>query len=248
MRYLSKTTRTALLAAIWTIATSGVAFAVSFDTPDSAVNPQSGAIETADPVWDGTNQDIAYVVQPGDVGRAQIYSVSDDPADDLAPKIAIGPGGDSWVVWWRDGTEAQIVVRKRTFAGNTWGDERLVSDPGEDSRKPSIVHDGTAVWVGYEFTDGAEISIGVLLVIDEPDPIGIRAVVGTTDFSGDRDVKVSAQQGNLWATWVDDEQYVGWAEYDYQGGTWNLPGLESYAADTVDDARDRVRAIVLGND
>ena len=43
-------------------------------------------------------------------------------------------------------------------------------------------------------------------------------------------------------TWVEDGDEVGWSEYDGGTGAWSLPGYESYAFDSVQDARDRIRS------
>lgn len=40
---------------------------------------------------------------------------------------------------------------------------------------------------------------------------------------------------------------VGWSEYDYTGESWSTASYESYAEDTVADARSRIRSTVLGN-
>jgi len=53
------------------------------ESPDASLNPQSGVIEIADPIWAGDNYDIRFVVAPGE--RAEISDVSIDPADDLRP-------------------------------------------------------------------------------------------------------------------------------------------------------------------
>jgi len=215
------------------------------DPPDSEVNLESGNIETVDPFLDGTNQDIRYVIDRGMILNPKITTIADDALDDRHPQLTISQDGDAWVVWWRDDTTDGILVRKRDFATGSWDNERLLSESTESSRNPAMVYDGVNPWVAFEFDDGMETGIGVSMVIDDPDPISIRADVAGTDFAGNVDVMIQAETGKLWVTWVDSSSDVGWAEYDYTSETWGLPSYESYANDTVLDARGRIRTAVL---
>lgn len=217
------------------------------DTPDSEVNPESGDIETADPFLDGTNQDLRYVIDHGIVVEQDITTIADDALDDRHPQLTISEDGDAWVVWWRDDSTDEVLVRKRDYSTGSWGNERLVSESAESSRNPAIVHDGNNAWVAFEFDDGADTSIGVAMVIDDPDPIGIRIDVAGTDFTGDVDVMIQAETGKLWVTWVDSSTHVGWVEYDYTLESWSGVSVESYANDTVVDARGRIRTEVLAD-
>ena len=214
------------------------------DPPASAVNPQSGDIEIADPTWSGTSRDIDYVVDAGNGQWPEVYSVTDNPLDDLRPRLVIASTGDAWVAWWRDDSTDRVLIRKRNLSDGSWDNERVLSDSGENSRNPAIAHDGTDAWVAYEFDDQTSTGIAVGIVVDEPDPVGIRTVLATSEYSGAIGVTIHAAQGHLWTTWVDSATAVAWAEYDYASDTWGLPAFESYAQDTVEDALDRIRSAV----
>jgi hypothetical protein len=221
-----------------------VGVVLASDPPDSAINPKSNNIEIADPVWAGSNQDIDYVVNTG--SALQTQTVTDHSLDDREPRLVIASNGDAWVTWWRDDTEDKILIRKRHYSDGSWNDERVLSSSGESSHGSVIADDGSDRWVAYVFGNGTNASIAVSLVIDEPDPIGIRAVVATTTHS-DPDVTIDAESGNLWVSWVDSSADVGWVEYDYTAESWSGASYESYAQDSVKHARDRIRDHVLGN-
>ena len=227
------------------LAAAGPMALESEDPPDSEVNRESGNIETVDPFLDGTNQDIRYVIDRGMVLNPKITTIADDSLDDRHPQLAISQDGDSWVVWWRDGTTDEVLIRKRDFATGSWESERRLSESTESSRNPAMAHDGVNPWVAFEFDNGTETDIGVSIIVDDPDPIGIRADVAGTDFSGNVDVMIQAETGNLWVTWVDSSTHVGWVEYDYTLESWSAVSVESYANDTVVDARGRIRTAVL---
>ena len=238
-----KPTIATVLAAFLLVAVANVT-ASEFDTPNSSVNPATGNIETADPVWSGSSRNVHYVTDPGDGSSPDVFVISDHEEDDLSPKLVIADNGNAWVTWWRDGVVDQVLVRKRD--GGTWGGERLLSESDEDSRRPVLAHDGTTTWVAYELDVEGQTGIAVGLVIDEPDPIGIRLLLGQTDFGGSREITIRAEDAHLWVTWVDSSTEVAWVEYDDTAGSWGLPAYESYVNDTPRDARTRIRATVLG--
>jgi hypothetical protein len=214
--------------------------AFATDPPSSATNPQSGQIETADPVWSGSNYDIRYVVHSGVQSSPDIETVSSDPLDDRRPRLAHASTGDAWVSWWRDDDTDRVLVRKRNYATGTWLSERTVSDTEENSRNPFVVHDGSQTWVVYEEQGIPDTDIVVSVITDEPDPIEIQTVA-TTENSGAVDVMAHVDSGRLWITWVDSNTDVGWSEYDDASDTWSLPAYESYASDDVTAARARIR-------
>lgn len=225
------------------IAVSGLALAS--DPPDSAVNPQSGNIEIVDPVWAATNQDINYVINGGPIRN--IETAADDPLDDRNPRMVIASNGDAWITWWRDDDTDAVLVRRRHYSDGTWDNERVLSSGTESSRNPAIADDGTDRWVAYEFDDGNETTIAVSLIIDEPDPISVRTALANTSYTESRDVLIHVESGNLWVTWIHSSTDVGWVEYDDGSESWSTAGYESYAQDSVVDARDRVRNAVVAN-
>ena len=224
-----------LVAGSWTLA----------DSPASAVNPQNNAIEIADPTWTGTNLDIDYVIDSGNGEWPDVISVTDNPLNDNRPQLALAANGDARVVWWRDDTIDLVLVRKRHFSDESWDAERVLSDPANSSRNPMIAYDGTNAWVAYEFDDGSKTGIGVTIIVDDPDPVGLPVVIGDCEFAGSVNVAIHASGGHLWTTWVDSASDVAWAEYDYASETWSLPSFEPYAQDSIRDALERVLGHVV---
>ncbi len=214
------------------------------DAPDSEVNPQTGNIETADATANTSDLDVRITIDDGS-GNNVVTFLSTHADDDRRPRIAIEDDGDVWVVWWRDSATDEIVFRRRPH-GSTWDAEEVISESGESSRNPSIVRDGSDVFVAYEYDSGSDTAIALLKDEWAPDPFGLRLTLDTTSYSGDVDVLLFSESGNVWVTWVDSASDVAWSEYDAATDSWSLTTLESYSADTVEDARGRIRTTVLG--
>jgi hypothetical protein len=162
----------------------------------------------------------------------------------------IADNGDAWVAWWRDGQSDTVLVRKRDHSTGNWNSELQLSDEEagggfREARHPTITHDGTRLWVAYEVIDAEDIVIVTHAVIDDPDPITAAFEVARTGYSGSNTVLVRSEAGRVWVTWVDSASDVGWSAYDHASGSWNAASYESYATDTVDDARSRIRTAVL---
>ncbi len=217
------------------------------DPPASLLNPVTGHIEIADTVWSGADNNVRHVVNPGGGQPLQVTTLTTNAADDLAPRIAASPSGSVWVTWYRTVTPAQIVSRKRSAANNTWAAEKLISDAGEDSRAPSIAHDGAGPWWAWLVSANGQTQIAVTGGGDTPDPEPTRSIVGTTSFAGTVDPVILYESAHLWITWVDSASNVGWVTYDYTQHAWSGVGHESYGNDSVTAARARIRTQVLGN-
>jgi len=215
------------------------------DPPDSKVNPGSGDIETVDSVWNGSRYDIRFTADDGSQPPSSEW-LTDHADDDHGPRINIESGNNTWVTWWREGALDTVWVRKLDYSTKSWGSTRRISNSNESSREPEIVRDGDDTWVVFEFDDGSDTAIGVLSIVDQPDPIGVRSEISATDYSGIVDAMIHADSSHLWVTWVDSADDVGWSEYDHTSETWSVPVFEDHSADSVTDARDRVREDVLG--
>jgi len=215
------------------------------DPPDSAVNPQSGFVETVDATWNQTDYDVRHVVDSGPPAKVTLLASGSE--DDRGPRIALAPNGDTFVVWWRDRVVDGILVMRRDHATDTWGTERLASDGDEDSRHPEIVHDGQTAWAAWEIDSGGGTDVAVSALPTEPSPFPGRTVLASTSYGGDVDVLIEADGGSLWVTWVDSGTQVGWSAYDAATGTWTTADYESYAEDDVPSARARIRSAVSGN-
>ena len=218
----------------------GSVFAQSVDPPDAKINPVSLEIEIADPVWSETNFDIRYVVNPG--RNATTFDLAVHPADDLRPRLAIGPNGDAWVVWWRDLATPQILLRTHDYASDTWSVEAVAGLPG---RNPDIAFDGTRAWIAYEATDSAGTVVTLDALDDTPDPVSLTSSVATTTYQGQMDLQLHVKAGRLWVTWIDSDSEIGWSLYDAATEFWGLPGYENYASQGSKQALSQIESVVL---
>ena len=226
------------------LAVVGTAYAV--DPPASLVNPRNGGIETADAFWAPGNYNVRHTISAGPGQSSTTVVLTTDAANDLDPRMVAAPGGDVWVVWWRDGAgPSRVVFRHRNFSTGVWDSERLLGEAAESGRSPRIIHDGAHPWVAFQAQVGGEISVIAQIIIDGPDPIPTRTIVGSSSFSGGPDVQIHAESGHLWIDWIDDSTFVAWSEYESATGTWSVEGHDSYAPDSVQAARARVRTAVL---
>lgn len=216
------------------------------DPPDAALNPRSGLIETVDSTFVNGALHIRHTTALRQ-DRAKVALLTNASTDDTDPRIAVAGTGDTYVTWCRTLDPPEIVVLRRTYSTQTWSTEQVVSSPGEASRHPQIVHDGTQAWIAYEFDDAAGTSVAVAGGGDSPGPWPGRTLVATTVFTGDRDLTISVESGRLWVTWVDSNSNVGWVQYDYATRTWSTSSFESYADDSVSGARGRIRTRILGS-
>src|SRR5262245_60684677 len=86
---------------------STTAFGV--DPPDARVNPVSSLIETVDAAWVGNNYNVRYTSTTTDGQQTTSYFLTTNAANDIDPRLAIAPNGDTAVVWWRDlGTDVML--------------------------------------------------------------------------------------------------------------------------------------------
>ena len=214
------------------------------DAPDAEVNPATGEIESVDTELNGVDFDLRHTVDPGQGAPGETVLLTISPDNDLRPRMTITPGGQAWVVWWRDASTNAVLCRKR--AGNgSWQPERTVSLPAQNSHHPEIAFHGTHPWIAYEFDGSGGTGIAAVGIDDTPDPFG-RTTLAVSQFAGDPDVRIHAESGHLWITWIQDGSFVGWSELDPGSQTWLPAGLESYVTDgSVAGARSRIRTQVL---
>jgi hypothetical protein len=232
------------------LAVVGTVFATTTaDPPDSRSNGITGAIETADTPWSGTNYNVRHVINPGNGNSLLITMLTSDTLNNLGARVLINPvNGDSWVAWWRDDAVDQIVVRRHLNATGTWTAARVQSTSLEGSRRPSVAFDGVRPWMAYEAdAAGGGTRLEAKVIEDDPAPFVTAKIVGTTSNTGTTDVLIQAESGRLWVSWVDSSTQVGWSRYDYGTATWGTPAYESYASDSVAAARGRIRSTVLAS-
>ena len=213
------------------------------DPPDSRLNPVNGCIQVVDATWTGASFDVRHVTNRGGGHDATVENLTTSAADDLDPKIAIGSSGDTWVVWERTGATGQVVFRTLSISSGTWSPERVLSAAGENARNPRIVHDGVTAWVAYETAGTGSFGIRAGATQDDPNPYGTLAAATTGPEAPA--LRLSAESGRVWTTWIDDAVSLGWSAYDAPSATWSVPAYEPIGADGVAAARDRVRATVL---
>jgi hypothetical protein len=217
------------------------------EIPDSELNPQSGYIESVGTVEVGGALDVRHVVDPGQGGPKVAQVLSSAVSDDRSPRISIGTGGDTWVVWWRDGAVDEILARQREYSSGTWSAESVISSPDEESRNPAIALDAGSVWVVFEIITSSGVDIGIVAsAVDDPWPFPERSILASTAFTGDVDVEIHTGSGELWASWVDSHTEVGWRDYDHASECWAPTRYESYATDSVEAARERIRSTLTG--
>jgi hypothetical protein len=208
--------------------------------PDAERNALRGRLEVVESFAVSGQQDIRHVVDPG-VGQARDATrLTSHPAPDLDPRVAIDPAGNTWVVWWRDTTIDQVLLRKYTVEFGSWNGEVPFSERTESSRHPEILHDGRHAWMVWEFDAAAGVSVAVRRG-DGPAPWPPRSVLRTTAWTGDLDASIHIDAGQLWVSWVDAADELGWSEYDEKTETWSETRFEKLGEDGVAAARERVR-------
>ncbi len=240
---LGRMTRVSLLVSIL-VAMAAVVLAVT-DPPDCAVNPFTGSIESVDSIPNGANFNIRHAVDPGTGRTKSVVLITDGANRDLQPRIAIRSSGESWVVWWRDAATDAVYYRHRSPASGVWSAETRVSNAGESSRHPEIAHDGGATWIAFEFDSGMSTAIAVAGSTDSPEPFPSRMLLAISGYKGDLDVRVRAESGLAWVTWVDEGNVVGWCRYDKASASWSLPAYEPYGIEGPDGARTRIQDKLL---
>jgi hypothetical protein len=218
--------------------------AVAGDPPDATLNPQSGQIEITGSVTLFGDDEIRHVVRGPEPA---VTFLTGNSIDDLSPKIAVAPNGNTFVVWWADETTDEVLLRRFDYTEQSWSSATVLSDSGDGSRNPAIVHDGTDTWVAFEHDLAGATGIKLGVIVDEPEPFGVFASIASTVYSGDLDLRVHSESGELWVTWVDSSDEVGWCVYDAGSGGWSVADYESYAQDDVPTARGRIRTDVVGN-
>jgi hypothetical protein len=212
----------------------------SSDPPDSELNPVTGYTESVDL---NPASRVRHTEDQGQAGRV-VEVISSAAAAN--PRIAITAAGNSFATWWQDQSTDGVYFARRDVGTGTWAEEVLLSDPAEESREPEVIYHASQVWIAYEVPSGASIGIDVVGITDEAEPIPNVVAVATTQYTGNRDVRIHGELGHVWVTWVDTGNEVGWSEYEGASETWGTPDYEGYQFSTVQAARDAIRAIVLG--
>jgi len=223
-----------------------VASAATFsaDPPDLKINVASGLIEVVDAAWSGNNYNVRFSQVTSAGVQVASTVLTSSPGNDLDPRIASAPSGETVVVWWRDSRYDIVLFRLRAATTGLWGPERTVGRTTESGNHPRVVYSSGMPWVAYQIQTSKTLrSVGASLIDDDPEPF--RSIIATTSYTGDLDIHIESEMNHLWVTWVDNASQVGYSEYDAQQGLWAVPTYESFASDSVTAARSRIRENVL---
>jgi hypothetical protein len=214
------------------------------DPPDARVNPVSLLIETVDATWSGTNFNVRYTAAAADGGQTTSFLLTTNVANDVDPRIGISSEGDTTIVWWRDLSTDQVVYRTHYFATGTWTPEWVAGGVGQSNSHPRVIYAGGKPWMAYQVQNPKSRSVAAQIIDDHPEPI--TSIVATTTYSGDLDIRLHAESGHLWLTWIDSSSNLGYSEYLYGSQYWSLPSREPYSAGGVLSALSRVRSRIVG--
>jgi hypothetical protein len=176
-------------------------------------------------VWaydNGPDHDIA-LSHWADTGWSDVQFLTFDAEDEIDPRLFIGPGDETYVVWSVDGPDPRVMMTSRTTNLTAWEIPVRVSPPGEVVGRPTVaVHDGV-VRVAYERTPAT-------------DPTGSRELV-VRRFDADRgflvehvvsvpradrlDPLLHVEAGRLWMDWKHTANRFGSAEL--VNANWTAP-------------------------
>ena len=232
--------RCAAIAAI--VLASATAFGV--DPPDARINPVSSLIETVDTTWSVNNYNVRYTSVTAEGQQTTSYLLTTNAANDLDPRIAIAPNGETAVVWWRDLGVDAVLYRKHSLTTGLWATERLAGTTAKSNSHPRVTWANDKFWAAYQVQNPKSRSVAAQIIDDTPEPI--PAIVATTVYAGDLDIRLHVESGHLWLTWIDSNSFVGYSEYIYSSQYWALPSREPFSAGGVLAALSRVRSRILG--
>jgi hypothetical protein len=219
-------------------------WALTQEAPDSQLNPVTGSIETVFTVPEGEQLDVHHATDRGTGAPSVTIPLSAHPADDLDPRLTVDDGGGAWVVWWREGGVAEVLLRQRRNARGAFSETLPLSEPHEHSVRPEILHDGEKTWVVYEIEEPGGTGIAVLGGGTSV-PWPTRTIVALVDGSESVDARIHADSGHLWVTWIEGFATVGWSEYDYEADVWGVPAFEEDGGADTAAARQRIRELVV---
>lgn len=198
--------------------------------PDSEYNEVLQQIETVDSVLVGESFEVRHSIDAGPGAPKESKLLSDHPANDTSVRLAVDPDGHSWVAWTRETEISQVLIRKRN-AGGAWTNTQLVSEEGENSASPELLHDGHSIHVTYTIDDGEGIGIAVRSG-DGPVPWPMRSVIHTI-YSREIQPEPALHLINreLVVVWNESPFALGYSIYDRESASWGVPQTESHEGD-----------------
>lgn len=242
-------TRRGMLILLFAGLTALVAVASTSSIPDAEINPVSGKIETVDATPVAGVEQVRHTIDSGHGRPESTQLLTDSATPNHQPRLAISSLGETFVVWWREGTIPQVLYRRGLLSG-TWEEEAPIGRAGEPAINPEIVWDGQSMWVSYEI-DLSGGGTGSILIAatgggDSADPFPDRTIIGSTHFTGGRDTSIETDAGQVWVTWIDSATAIGWSRYDRATMSWTPVAYEPYSGpDDIAPARQRIHDQVL---
>lgn len=204
---------------------------------DAASNPRV--------VWSydtGSGYDIARATWVGHAWRTELVTRSF--ADELDPRIAVGSGGDEWIVWWESFHQRVLLMRRRSGAGG-WDRAERVSGPFSHGRRPAVVEWGGTAVVAYERT--ADVG-GQHVVVRTRSGAGAydEVVAAWTPRESPLDVMIHVEDDLLWIDWRSSASTYGYTVWNGEG--WEAPQMfqweeSGFLGDVA--ARAAIRDLVL---
>lgn len=218
---------------------------VAVDPPDVELNTATGLIDTVDAAWSGSNYNVRFTEATVSGVQTSTFYLTSNSAPNLDPRIACAVNGDLAVVWWRDLATDALIYRRRASASGTWTLERALGSASESASHPRVIYAGSKAWVAYQIQKNGSRAVSAQVIEDDSEPT--RTIVAATSYGGDLDIQLTYESGHLWITWIDGSSRVGYSEHNPTTLLWTAAAVESYAPDSIAEARERIRSRIIGH-
>jgi len=175
-------------------------------------------------VWaynNGPDHDIAFAEWAG-TGWSDIRFLTAGYADEVDPRVFLGPDGAMYVVWAVARDDPHLMFMRRGGASSLWNTPIRLTPFGDAPARPSIAFFAGAVWLTYETTLAADTTGTRYLVVRnlplENADIRPEQHVIRTERQGDLDPIVHVGNGRLWVEWKHADDRFAWMMY--RADTW----------------------------
>lgn len=228
------------LAGLFALGASGV--------PDAQLNPVSGRIETVDtaPAPPDGRLTVRHIDDPGPGAPQAVTWLGGTGADERDPRLTIDPDGTTWVVYWTDGGGLSGVYSRHRPFGGAWSELEPIGEDSESGVAPEIAVVRSEVWISYEVPapGGRGVAVTGKSTVS-PFPFPKRTILHWSASEADLDVRLHTSRDQLWVSWIEDPERVGWSEYDFELAEWSPAQFESTADGGVDGARKMIEKKIL---
>jgi len=157
----------------------------------------------------GPDYDIAFTERQGE-GWEPIQFLSSTGIDDLDPRVAVGPDGTAYVVWWqrdRD-TGDRVMLTRRSAETGEWEPPSLITIGG---RRPSVAVVEDQLVVVYERT-AAEVGQQIMVYTEWTLGLPVEETVVVTDRIGPLSPMVHSANGRIWLDWRNSDWSYSYLE------------------------------------